>query len=417
MSSAIFQHAPRAVLFGGIFILLVAGAQAADFPQWRGPNRDGQVATADVASWPEKLTQSWQVQVGEGHASPIVAGGTVFAFSREGEREVVRGLKLADGREQFRQDYDAPYKMHSAATGHGKGPKSTPTAAAGRLYTFGISGILSCWNAATGELLWRREFADRFKNTSPLYGAAASPLIVDGLCIVHVGGHDAGAVTAFDAKTGEPRWSWGEDGPAYASPVVAEIHGVRQVITQSQRFCLGLDVKSGKLLWKTPLTTPYDQNSVTPLVLDDGRVLFGGYDQPTFALKLAKAAPQWKTEVDWENGDIAQYMSSPVLAGDAVFGMTHRDSGRLFAADAASGEILWQGEPRLGDNAAILVAGDAVLVLTTDSQLTVLKRGGDGYVELRRYQVADSATWAHPALVGDSILVKDATTLTRWKLK
>src|SRR5262249_26033909 len=152
----------------------------------------------------------------------------------------VRCLEADGGKEAWRVSYPAPYKMHPAATGHGKGPKATPAVRDGRVYTLGINGVLACWDAADGKELWKKDFKDQFKQTSPLYGAAASPLLVDGLCVVSVGGPGKGALTAFDARSGEVKWSLDGDGPAYSSPVVAELAGVRQIVVQTEQDVLGV---------------------------------------------------------------------------------------------------------------------------------------------------------------------------------
>jgi outer membrane protein assembly factor BamB len=171
--------------------LVFAGGAAADWPQWRGPARDGRAQFQAPATWPARLTRKWRVAVGEGHSSPLIVGGAAYVFSRQGDQEVARRLDLATGREVWKTVYAAPYEMNPAATGHGKGPKSTPLHADGRLYTFGITGVLSCLDGGTGKVIWRRAGTG-----SPLYGTAASPILEGGLLIAHVGGHDAGPRTA-----------------------------------------------------------------------------------------------------------------------------------------------------------------------------------------------------------------------------
>jgi outer membrane protein assembly factor BamB len=170
-------------------------------------------------------------------------------FAREDEEEVLQSLDLATGRRLWRQAYPAPYTMNPAATSHGKGPKSTPAVAGGRVFTFGISGILSAFDAATGRLAWRKEFSAQYGETSPLYGAAQSPVVDGDRVIVHVGGPGRGALTAFDAATGAVRWAWTGDGPAYASPVVATLAGARQVVTFTESFLVGVSADRGELLW------------------------------------------------------------------------------------------------------------------------------------------------------------------------
>src|SRR5262245_24827867 len=161
--------------FQNLFLLVVVAASAADFPQWRGPNRDGSVAITPPNSWPDKLTQIWKVNVGEGHSSPVVVGNRVFQFARVGEREVLAAYDLASGKKVWEHGYAAPYTMNSAATTHGKGPKATPVVADGKVCALGITGTLTCVDAATGKVAWSHP------NTGDaLFGTASSPLIDHG---------------------------------------------------------------------------------------------------------------------------------------------------------------------------------------------------------------------------------------------
>jgi outer membrane protein assembly factor BamB len=213
-----------------VFAMSSSALALQDWPQWRGPARTGAVdAFKPPAQWPDRPTQIWKVQAGAGHSSPIVVGGRVYLFSRTGEQESFSARDLANAKEIWRQSYDAPYQMNSAATAHGKGPKSTPVHDRGRLFTFGISGILSAWQAQDGRLLWRRDFNKDFPSTVPDFGVAMSPVIAANLVIVHAGGAGNGAVMALDPATGTTRWAWKGDGPAYASPVVATFAGTPQM--------------------------------------------------------------------------------------------------------------------------------------------------------------------------------------------
>jgi outer membrane protein assembly factor BamB len=399
--------------FVSIVLLAASVASAADWNQWRGPNRDGIVSGFKApAKWTtDSLAKKWTVTVGEGHSSPVVVGERVYIFAREGEQEIMRCLAVADGKAIWQDAYAVPYEMNPAARGHGKGPKATPVAAGGRVFALGINGHLSAWDARSGAVLWRKAFTGDFKATSPLFGAAMSPIVDGNNVIVHVGGQDSGALTAFDAATGKVNWKWEGDGPAYTSPIIATFGGVRQIITQSQKHCLAVSAADGTLLWKLPFTTPFDQNSVTPVVVGD-LVIFGGVQKPTFAVKVTgKSAEQV-----WETNEIPVYMSTPVVNGTTVYGMSTKQRGSLFALNAKDGTVLWKGEGRMGENVSLTDVGPALLVVADTGELSVQQKTGTGLKEVFKQKVADSPVWASPAVVGDQLLIKDKTTLALYRV-
>jgi outer membrane protein assembly factor BamB len=260
-------------------------------------------------------------------------------------------------------------------------------------------------------VVWRHDFQGRFEKTSPQYGTAMSPLVLDGMCIAHVGGAGKGAIVAFDAATGKERWRWDGDGPAYASPVVGKIGGVRQLITQTQFHAVGLAPADGKLLWRLPYKTNFDQNSVTPVVFGN-RVILSGYHLGTIAYRLDGDEP----ERMWKSRKVSMYMSTPVLKGDRFFGFSEKRRGQFVCVDANTGKMLWSGDGRQGENAALLDGGDVILALNTRAELIVFRASDEAYDELARYTVAETPTWAHPVVSGRTIHVKDLKSLTQWKL-
>jgi outer membrane protein assembly factor BamB len=318
------------------------------------------------------------VPVGEGHSSPIVGGGRVYLHTRLQDRETVSCLDLETGKEVWLQNYPVAYNMNPAAVSHGKGPKSTPVLYNDKLCTLGISGILSCFDAKSGRLRWRKEFSRQFKTTSPYFGTAMSPIADKGLLIAHVGGHDSGALTAFDAESGQVKWSWTGDGPGYASPIIVEIDGVRQVVTQTQQNIVGISSANGELLWQIPFTTEYVQNIVTPVLFKETLIL-SGIDKGTMAIRLIHRGKKWTTEQVWRNEQVAMYMNSPVLSGHLLFGLSHKRKGQFFCMDARTGDALWTSNGRDGENAAILAAGEIVLALTNDAELIVVNRTAKGF--------------------------------------
>lgn len=402
-----------------VFALLLAAQAAAQesWPQWRGPNRDGVISPfTKPATWPDRLELRWRQEIGSGYASPVVDKGKVYLFSRQGGKEVVSCLDLASGKILWQGRYPAPYRVNPAAASHGDGPKSTPVLRDGKLCVFGISGILSCYDARNGNLLWRKSFSDRFAATTPLYGTAMSAMAGDGLLFVHVGGHDDGAFIAVSMETGEIKWSWDGDGPAYASPVLVDLGGTPQLVTFTQKYLLALDPATGKLLWRIPFTTAWAQNSVTPVVHGD-KIIFSGLEKSVSAIRIARRGANWTTETVWENEDVSMYMSSPVLVGDLLIGFSHYKKGQFFCLDARTGKMLWVSKGRLGENAAILRSKELLFFLTNEAELLVVQAVEKGFEPIKTYAVAESPTWAHPVLVGKQILIKDDSSITLWTLE
>ncbi|HKZ81801.1 MAG TPA: PQQ-binding-like beta-propeller repeat protein [Pyrinomonadaceae bacterium] len=406
----------RTILFS-IFLLATVTVTAADWPQWRGPNRDGKVADERVpTTWPKALKEEWKVTVGIGHSSPVVANQRIYVFARQGEEEVLLCLDAISGRELWRSRQAIAYEMNPAAREHGKGPKSTPLVTQDNVYTLGITGILSCLDAKTGTVKWRREFSQQYPATSPLYGTAMSPLIDGDLIIVHVGGHDKGALTAFNAETGAVKWANEIDGPAYSSPIVTTLAGIKQVVTVTQKNFVGVEAATGQLLWRMPAKTSYDTNSVTPLVYKDTLIL-STEEQGLIAIRLVKNGSQLVPQQVWSNKEIELYLNTPVVQDNMLFGFSVRQRGQFFSVDADTGKIIWRSQGRSGENAAILnLGGKALLLLTNDANLIVQPVAATSFVPVAQYTVATSPTWAHPVFLGNRILVKDETTLASLRI-
>jgi outer membrane protein assembly factor BamB len=400
-----------AFAFGGP---LAAQNQAPHWPQWRGPERTA-AATAFTPpqTWPETLTQRWKVDVGLGYATPLIVGDRVFQFSRQGENEVMMALDAASGKVVWKSDgYPAQFTMMSATKQHGPGPKSTPAYADGRLFSIGMTGVVTAWDAATGKQLWQKPGSP---NVPTFTTHAFSPLVDRGLVIFHVGGHDEGALTAFDVNTGAERWSWKGDGPGYGSPVVLDAGGTRQIVTITQKMLVGVDAATGALLWQRPFVSPNDTHSVTPAVFGD-TVIVSSNGPPTMAVRIGRKGSQWVAETVWENADVPMRMSSPVLMGDMVVGLSTRNSGQYFGLDAKTGKTLWTSEGRQAGKASVAVRGDLMLSLEDDGELVVARATRTAFGPLKRYKVADTATWTMPSYSGNRIFVKDVSNLMLWTI-
>jgi outer membrane protein assembly factor BamB len=410
-----------------IVMLVLAVGQpitfADDWPQWRGPNRDGIApSSASPKSLPERLTLKWKVAVGAGHASPIVAGGRIYLLTRRDGQETISCLNLASGKPLWQNRYATRYVVHQAAIEHGDGPKATPLLQHGRLYTLGITGVMSCLDAASGRLLWRNEPGGGVHVAYPRFGMAISPLLMNGVLIAPVGGdRKTAAIAGFDASNGREKWRWAndrmhpEDGPEYSSPIAVEIGGQQQVVTIGGKKVVGLAPDSGRLLWQFPFEADWE-STVTP-VFHKGLVIVSGHSIGMFALRVSQCAGQWGAEQAWQNPSLFTFMSTPVANGDLLFGLADRNKGQYFCADVNTGKTLWATTGREAENAAILGAGEVLFFLTNEATLIVARSSAQGFEPLRRYQVADSPTWAHPVVLGKQILIKDASTLALWSME
>ena len=383
-----------------------------DYPQWRGPARDGSAAAfVEPAAWPERLDRSWAVEVGTGYGTPIIIGAHVYTFTRQDGDEVLSAIDTATGRIVWQTRYPAPYRANAGTERHGPGPKSTPLFSDGKLYTLGISGIVSVFDTGDGTLLWQHPAPP----VDPLYATAMSPLVDRGRVIFHVGGHDQGALTAFDADTGAVTWRWDGDGPAYASPILAEIDGTRHIVTITQRHIVGVSADTGELLWERPFVSNSTNNSITPIAYDDSLIV-SGHNLGVTRFRPVQREGQWVTETVWNNQDVGLFMSNGVLVDDTFFSMSHTNSGQFFALDAATGETLWSTPGREATNTSIVKAGDLLFLLNDDAELIVARASRARFEPFRRYTVADSTTWAQPAISGNRLFVKDVSTLALWTL-
>jgi outer membrane protein assembly factor BamB len=404
----------RSALAGSIIFAAVASLaaqnQSADFPQWRGANRDGVVAPAGMPqSWPERLTRKWKIEVGLGYATPVVIGNRVFMFARQGENEVLAALDADTGKQIWESRYAVRFNVNPAAARHDKGPKSTPTFAGGKLFTLGMTNIVTAFDAATGKQVWQKPAS----SAQPLYHTAMSPLVDRGLVILHVGGHNMGTLNAYDVNTGAVKWHWDGDGPSYGSPIAVDVDGTRQIVVFTQEHLVGVSAADGTLLWKRPFSTNFTQNAITPILYHD-TVIVSGLEKPVTSFRIVKKNGGWDTENVWENGGVSMYMANAVVINDTLVGLSHKNSGQFFGLDAKTGKTAWTSAPRQATNAAILRAGDLLFVLKDEAELIVTRVGPKGFEPVRTYTVADSATWALPALSGNRLFVKDVASLALW---
>lgn len=388
-------------------------ATAQDWPQWRGPKRDGVVAAFSApASWPDQLTEQWKVEVGQGYATPLLVGDRLYLYTRQKEDEVMSALDAQTGKVIWRTSYPAPFQMNPATARHGPGPKSTPTFADGRLFTMGMTGVVTAFDAASGKRLWQKAASP----VQPLYHTATSPIVEGNLVIVHTGGHDDGALSAFDVATGDAKWSWNGDGPAYGSPMVFDLGGTRQVVTFTQKNLVGVSVSTGQLLWQRPFVTQSTTTSQTPVLYKD-MVIQAGRGNGFTAFRVVRNGNRWSTQDVWHTDEVSLHMTNGVVAEGVLYGLSHLNSGEYFALDLDTGKVLWKSEPRQAENAAIVRAGDTIFSLEQDGELVVLRHNRTKFEPVKRYKLASTETWTQPTISGNRLFVKDVAVLTLWTVK
>ncbi|MCX5676547.1 MAG: PQQ-binding-like beta-propeller repeat protein, partial [Planctomycetota bacterium] len=390
----------------GVILAGATCALAQDWPQWRGANRDGKVTgfTAPQA-WPKELAQKWKTTVGSGDSTPALVGDKLYVFARQGDEEVTLCLSAADGKEVWKDKYAAQAVTGPAA--RHPGPRSSPAVADGKVVTLGAGGVVSCLDAATGKVVWRK---DEFPKVVPKFFTGMSPIIVDGMVVAHLGGQGNGAVVAFDLATGDAKWKWAGEAPMYASPVVLTADGVKQIVTLSEKSVVGLGAADGKLLWQIPFVPQgMAYNAATPII-DGQTVIFTGSGRGTKAVKIEKAGDAFAAKELWSNDQVAPQFNSPVLKDGLLFGLT--DKGNLFCLNAKTGQTAWtDATKRGGAFASVLDAGSVLLALPSNSELIVFKPGDKQYDEVARIKVAESATYAHPLVAGNRIFVRDLDTV------
>jgi outer membrane protein assembly factor BamB len=396
--------------------VLVLGqlAIAQEWTQWRGPSRDGVVSPATVPrDWPESLRRAWRVEIGEGYSSPVLSKGRVFVHSRRDPEELVTAVDAGTGKIVWQQRYEAPFSKNQYAVRMAKGPNSTPLVADGRLFTIGMTGVLSAWNVNDGALIWRNDYSASV-NTSKLFcGTSMSPMIEGGSLVVQVGSDiHGGRVIALDPAKGTERWTWTGPGPGYASPIVITASGVRQIVTMTDSSIVGIDAKNGASLWSVPFPDEWHENIVTP-IWTGAHLIVSGTRQGTHAFMLGPESGKWRAVEAWKNADVSMYMSTPVLADGTIYGHSNKRKGQFIALDAKTGAVRWATEGREGEHASVLLTPSHVLFLSNSGNLVVARRAPAQFEEARRYDVADSETWAVPVLLSDGLILRDATALLR----
>jgi len=396
------------------FILIVLTGSgnlfSQDWPQFRGPGRDAKVQGFKTpASWPKELALQWRDTVGTGDATPILAGKFIYLNTRQGNDEAILCIDAATGKEVWKNLYPAP-AVTGPSTSH-PGPRSTPAIADGKVVTLGATGILTCSDAATGKPMWTRENPT---NTVPTFFTGMSPLIVDGMCIVHVGTTKNGEVLALDLKTGAEKWKWSGDGPAYASPSIMNIDKKKHLIVQTEANLMALDLTDGKLQWQLP-AAPAQRfyNCVSPYI-DGNKIYYTGQGTGTKAVEVSKQGDKYETRELWSTTEVGAKWNTPVLKEGFLYGFT--DQRRIYCISAADGKTAWIDPATNSDFATMLDCGQVLIGFPSTGNLIVMKPDPKAYTEIAKYKLAETAVYAFPIVSGNLIYVKDAQTLMLYKI-
>lgn len=382
-----------------------------DWPQFRGINRDSRVTGFKAPSkWPVELNQVWKIQVGTGDATPVLLANRMFLNTRQGDNEIVLCIDALTGKEIWRNEY--PSVAVTGPAGSHPGPRSTPALSDGRVITFGAAGILSCLDANTGKVLWRK---DNPESAWPQFFTAMSPLVAENLCIVQTGSKDKGQVVAYDLKTGNEKWKWNGDGPAYASPSVMTTGGKKQLIVQTEKNLVALDLMKGDLLWQ--VATPAQQrfyNSSSPYI--DGNIIYyTGQGTGMKAIRVDKSGNAFSTKELWSNAETGAKWNTPVLKDGYLYGFT--DLKRIYCIDAATGKTAWTDNTVNSDFATLVDCGSVLIGLPSTGNLIVFKPDHSAYTELARYKVSETPVYSFPVVAGNNVYIKDAESLMLYKIQ
>jgi outer membrane protein assembly factor BamB len=396
--------------------LAASAAQGGDWPQWRGPKRDGLAAPGEtpVRRLPAELKPVWQRAIGPGFSSPIVTGGKVIYLDAQGGKEVAHALDPRDGGELWRHELAPAFGDE-----WGQGPRSTPFADGELLFVQSCTGEFRCLSLRTGALQWRTNFQDfgvTFLGNKALEGTAArrgnngSGVAEGGRVFVPVGSAKGATVVAFDRSTGRELWRAMQDEAAYSSLVVGTLGGVRQVVAFTAEALVGLDAGDGRLLWRVAFRTAAKRHAATPVLVGD-LVLVNSQTIGLVATRISRESGQFKATEAWANRPLKINIATPVLVDGHLYSAgCNKD---YVCVEAGTGAVKWSqagfGRGRK-DYCATIAVGDTLLVQVEDGQLVLMSATPQRYTELGRLQVCGS-TWCHPAFAQSRLYVRDERAL------
>ncbi|MDA7979529.1 MAG: PQQ-binding-like beta-propeller repeat protein [Pirellulales bacterium] len=388
-----------------------------DWAQWRGPSRDGHLP-AEAAPWRQdlsNLTESWRVKLGPSYSGPIVSGDHVYITETIDKKlESVRAYNRQTGEELWSTAWEGAMQVPFFAAANGSWIRSTPATDDDRVYIAGMRDVLVCLNTQNGETIWKIDFVEQFETPLPDFGFVCSPLVQEDAVYVQAGA----SVFKLNKLTGEVIWQSMADGggmfgSAFSSPMIAELHGTRQLIVQTRTNLAGLSLQDGKELWSQEIQAFRGMNILTPTVFQGG-IFTSAYGGKSEFYRISQQDDAtWKAELGWQN-KTQGYMSSPVVIGDHAY--LHLRNERATCINLASGEIAWTTKP-FGKYWSMIANQDQILVLRAEGELLLLKANPEEFTVLDRKQVSEESTWAHLAVSGDQVFVRGLNELIvyTWK--
>ena len=408
----------RRILFAAALIVVGAvslGGQSAsfDWPQWRGPDRNGlSKETGLLSQWPRSgPTVAWSAaMLGAGYGSIAVQGDRVYVQGMRNRQSVVSTLNRADGKVVWVRILGP-----AGDNDRGPGPRSTPTIDGDRVYALSETGDLACLRAADGMVIWQRNILKEFKGENPNWLLSESPLIDGDHVIVTPGGRGAGVV-ALDKMSGKTVWVSKElsDGAGYSSPIVADVGGVRTIMAFTADAGVGVRASDGKLMWRNSSASNGTANIATP-VYSDGKVFFtSSYGAGGALLGLKASGNEVHAQEIYFTRDMRNHHGGVVLVNGYIYG--YNDS-ILTCLEFASGKMVWRD--RSVGKGAVTYADGHLYILSEDNVVGLVEATPAGYREKGRFSIADQGlpSWAHPVVSGGRLYIRNQGTLTSYDVR
>lgn len=383
-----------------------------DWPGFRGARRDGRLTGTSIRTdWgthPPK--QLWKHQIGPGWSSFCVVGDRVFTQEQRGELEVVVCIDANSGAELWSHTDQTRFNESMA----GAGPRATPTFADGKLYALGANGRLNCLEPSNGTVIWSRDIAADTGASLPMWGFSSSPLVNGGMVTV-ITGAPGKAVIAYDALSGKQAWSSG-DGWSYASPQLARVGGIEQILFVSQTGLSGVNPTGGQTLWHHDFQLSGGANrAVQPTVIGDNDLLLGAaFGTGTRRINVTREGSSWKNKGLWTSRNFNPYYNDLVYHKGFCYGF---DNSVFACLDAETGKSKWRAHGYGNGQVLLLVDQDLLLILTEKGEVVLVDAKPDGHHEIGRFQAIEGKTWNHPVVAQGKLFVRNGEEVAGYEVK